>query len=1524
MTRHLLPFLLLLTSLLCLSMTEGHAQAGANDPNFNPTDLGFDYGQGASSVLYTTVLQPDGKILIGGALVTYNSTARRCIARLNADGSLDTGFNPGTGASNSVYAIALQPDGKIIIGGSFVMYNGTARNYIARLNTDGSLDTGFDPGSGANGYVRAIALQSDGKIIIGGEFTTYSGTGRNYIARLNADGSLDATFDPGSGANGTIQTMALQSDGKTLIGGDFTTYNGTGRNRIARLSADGSLDASFNPGTGANGTVFAITLQPDDKALIGGSFTTYNGTARKFIIRVNANGSLDATFNVGTGAGSIVYGITLQPDGKAIIGGFFTTYNSTARNYIARVNADGSLDTGFDPGSGGNNYIQSIALQTDGKAIIVGAFVTYNGTARNYITRVNADGTLETTFNQGSGANRTILATALQPDGKIIIGGQFNSYNTIARTRIARLNADGSLDATFDPGTGASADVSAITLQPDGKIIIGGTFTTYNGTTRNRIARLNADGSLDATFDPGSGANNLVGVITLQADGKIIIGGTFTTYNGTTRNRIVRLNADGSLDADFNLGTGANNGVTAIVLQSDGKMIIGGNFTTYNGTGRNRVARLNADGTLDTSFNLGTGANNPVNAIALQPDGKIVIGGAFISYNGVSQVRIARLNADGSPDTGFNPSSLGANNLVRTIVLQSDGKIIIGGEFTSYNDTGRNRIARLNTNGSLDTGFDPGTGASGIVYAIALQSNGKAIIGGQFVSYNGTGRNRVARVLGDVSSPPAGALKFDGANDNVLLSANGGAAFNFTSGEVTVEAMVYVGSTADQVIVHRWSTNQFSLEINDNKTTFVVSRSEDWSIGYIRASTTFPTNQWVHVAGVWDGTTISVYENGILKGSEAWSGTLTTSTDDLRIGARTDYPGGNLNGRLDEVRIWDKALCAAEIAERRSCELSGSETGLMAYYNFNNLTAAADENNAGQTVLTDEAGSNNGTLTNFALVGTTSNWTAQSSVVSGACSGTIDCNSINWTGASSTDWNTVGNWNTLTVPTASNSVVISSLPVNQPHVTLGPATPALCNNLTIASGATLTVDAGKALSVGGTVTNAGTILINANATGIGSLITLGTITGAGAFQMEQYLLGDGGATPNGVFQYVSSPVAGATSNTFNALGDNKLWSASEATQLYTAIEDDITPLNVGEGYVARVGANGVSTHSGTAFNTSTINISGLTRTGTTATNRGYNLIGNPYPSSVNWNNATKTNVEPTLWYRTHTSGDAMTVDTYNATSGFGTDNSYRGTDATGIVPPGQGFWVRVEDGETSGSVSFTNAMRSHGSQASIYKQAAEEGTVRLHLSNGSISDETIVYFNTDATDSYDDFDSQKMWMNELPQLYTNVGEDSLTINGLFSIETNTIVDLGYKAPAAGDHTITASSITLAEEVWLEDRLLNTFQHLNQNPVYAFATDAGNIGDRFALHFGMMAVGIGRDAINGVSTHVFAADGVVNVSVGNDITTGTITILDMAGRTVQTAAINGSRTAVATDLTTGIYLVRVETAQGTETHRVMLR
>jgi uncharacterized delta-60 repeat protein len=357
-------------------------------------------------------------------------------------------------------------------------------------------------------------------------------------------GSLDPGFDPGTGANNTVQAMALLPNGKILIGGHFTTYNGTPRNRIARLHADGSPDTGFNPGTGADGTVQAMALQPDGKILIVGNFLNYNGTSRNSIARLHANGSLDTGFSPGTGADGPVFAMALQPDGKIIIGGTFTGYNGTPRFSIARLNANGSLDTDFDPGSGANNSVRAMALNSDGKILIGGDFTSYDGTPRSRISQINANGSLDTGFDPGTGASSGVKAIALQPNGKIIIGGFFSTYNDMPRRYITRLNTDGSLDTDFETGMRANDYVLTMALQPDGKILIGGTITNYDGTSRNRIARLNADATLDTGFDPGMGANNLIQTLAQQPDGKILIGGNFTNYYGTPRNRIARVNGD--------------------------------------------------------------------------------------------------------------------------------------------------------------------------------------------------------------------------------------------------------------------------------------------------------------------------------------------------------------------------------------------------------------------------------------------------------------------------------------------------------------------------------------------------------------------------------------------------------------------------------------------------------------------------------------------------------------------------------------------------------------------------------------------------------------------------------------------------------------------------------------------------------------------------------------------------------------------------------------------------------------------
>lgn len=729
------------------------AQPGTVDVGFNSADIGYRNGDCANDAVRSIAFQPDGKILIGGFFTSYNGSPCNFIARLNADGSLDDSFNTGSGANQGVFSSIIQPDGKIVLGGIFNSFNGIACGHMVRLNPDGSVDASFNQGTGADNAVMASARQADGKIIIGGGFGSYNGTGRNHVARILTDGSLDTSFDPGSGTDGVVSAIALQTDGKILLGGIFNAFNGMPSKNIARINTDGSLDTSFQIGAGPDSYVATISIQQDGKLVVGGYFTSFNGTMANRIVRLDVDGTVDSTFNSGTGASNTVLTTTLQSDGKIIIGGEFLMYNGTSQARITRLNPDGSIDPFFNSGTGADYTVSSAAVQGDGRICIGGYFSSYNRTARNYFMRMHMDGSLDPSFNPGTGANAGVRSILLQSDGKAILSGEFTWCNGTVRHHIARIGTDGTLDSTFDQGTGANERIFTSALQPDGKIVVGGVFNAFNGMYASRIARLNADGTVDSTFNSGSGPNQAVQSVAIQDDGKILLGGAFHEFNGTNRNYIARLYEDGSIDSTFNPGTGANMWVSTIALQQDGKILIGGEFTSYAGTPCNHIARLNTDGSIDTTFNVGEGAEGGfVTAISVQPDGKIFIGGNFSSYNGTPHRLVTRLNPDGSLDGSFDPGIGMEGLMVRALSPTADGKVIVGGEFYSYAGTSRPNIVMLNSDGSLDLAFNPGSGPDDMVWAIASLPDGKILIGGDFVSCDGIGRNRFARLFGDIGT----------------------------------------------------------------------------------------------------------------------------------------------------------------------------------------------------------------------------------------------------------------------------------------------------------------------------------------------------------------------------------------------------------------------------------------------------------------------------------------------------------------------------------------------------------------------------------------------------------------------------------------------------------------------------------------------------------------------------------------------------------------------------------------------------
>lgn len=699
-------------------------------------DTTFDIGTGFTTTsinqgITEIVLQADGKIIVAGTFTAYNGIPCKDLVRLNSNGTLDTTFNIGTGFNNTINAISIQSDGKIFVCGAFTLFNNNTANYILKLNTDGTLDTTFD--SNTNLFDAAIidlAIQSDGKIIVVGNFTNYGGYPQNKVARLNPNGSLDYMFnDQGTGFVGTTNSVGIHTGGKIIIGGNFTSYNGVSKNHLIRLETDGTIDTTFNTGTvtGPSSAVTSVNIQSDGKIIILGSFLAYNNINRYKIARLNSSGTLDTSFNIEpifldtnlTSASylyspTISYGatsfisISIQPDGKMILAGLYQTSTFSGAN-IKRINSSGNFDATFNTTyvTGANGPINVIAVQNDGKIIIGGEFSEFNSYLSPGIVRLNVNGTIDSSFLSNFytkyGKVTTINDILIQPDGKILVIGFLYVDNLYTTKFYLRLNTDGTFDDTFVITTSSNFDIrNTISLQTDGKLLIGGS----TGVSP-KIKRLNSDGSLDSGFITGTSFNSGVYKIKLQSDGKILVGGGFSSYNGIAKSGIARLNSNGVFDTTF-AGTGATGRINAITLQNDGKILIGGAFTSYNGVAANSIIRLNNDGSKDNTFITSIVAN--VVSINIQPDGKIIIV-ADISTGSVNKSKIVRLNIDGTIDNSFNSyevmsegstnSSLPNNFVINNSLLDIDGKLLIGGDFTSYNTTGRNRIARLNAANAL-------------------------------------------------------------------------------------------------------------------------------------------------------------------------------------------------------------------------------------------------------------------------------------------------------------------------------------------------------------------------------------------------------------------------------------------------------------------------------------------------------------------------------------------------------------------------------------------------------------------------------------------------------------------------------------------------------------------------------------------------------------------------------------------------------------------------------------------------------
>ena len=752
---------------------------------------------GASDLASALVVQPDGKIVaVGYTGIGAGSNYNFALARYNSDGSLDTSFDGDGmvttdlfGNQDEAYALALQPDGKLVAAG-WASNGGSYDFALARYNPDGSLDTSFDgDGKVATNFTAidnayALVVQPDGKIVAAG----FAWDGVNYefaLARYNPNGSLDTSFDGDGklmtdffGNNDSISALVLQPDGK-LVAAGRADNGGTYDFALARYNPDGSLDTSFD-GDGKLTTDFsggvdsasALVLQPDGKLVAVGN--TRNGSVYDFVlVRYNPDGSLDASFDgdgmVTTNFGGLDFSsaLILQPDGNLVVAGYVsigTSYDFALARY------EGGRSSGnftYNP----NNqfewlatgevatdtftYVASDGVLTDTATVSI----TINGV--NDVPVANDDsGPGFTTDEDTTFTLASVLANDGDANNNTLFVDNFDAGVTAGLVTFVPPDPVGALDASFD-GDGrittnfiGGNDVAyALALQPDGKLVAagvaGGNFA---------LVRYNSDGGLDASFDGDGkvitdlGSNDIARALVMQPDGKIVVAGA--SGNGSNDDFVLaRYNPDGSLDASFDsdgwVTTDFLGGVDiayALALQPDGKLVAAGRANN-GGSYEFALARYNPDGSLDSSFD-GDGkltsnifsSDDTIYALVVQPDNKIVAAGSS-SYNLSYNFALARYNSDGSLDTSFDCDGkvttdfFGQTDTARALALQPDGKIVAAGY--AYGSNYDFALARYHPNGLLDTSFDGDGkvttaffGSDDFAYALTLQPDGDLVAAG--------------------------------------------------------------------------------------------------------------------------------------------------------------------------------------------------------------------------------------------------------------------------------------------------------------------------------------------------------------------------------------------------------------------------------------------------------------------------------------------------------------------------------------------------------------------------------------------------------------------------------------------------------------------------------------------------------------------------------------------------------------------------------------------------------------------------
>lgn len=805
---------------------------GSLDRRFNPEDFRRLAKYNTADHRFSGVVQlKNGRMLVAASLIPDEPSQKLIV--LDSLGLRDTTIDlsarlpPDTGGyETQINCLHVFPNGKILVGGWLRYYNGSPVKGLIRLNPDFSLDPTFQNNSITTGIIKQLKVQDDGKIIIAGYFSTVGGQPHKHIARLLANGQVDPSFTSGTGftiwpaESLTFNSIETLNNGKIVVGGVFDMYQDLSRENFIALNPDGSEDINF-PYEGKHLDGVTDIKKLKDGSLLVDSWNDFSPDVLglpvyRSLIKRKPSGSLDTSFKP-KGAFFTQYGqvssIVVLSSGNIFVTGNATIplHSPTEKGYgFAKIFPDGRADTSAYP-YGIDSYAFNVTKfvrvgNDDVVGISTGPNIS-NLTIRGPLFRMDSSGKIREKVFRHTGILPPVGYTNVSflevRDTSVIMAGRIYGYNSLyhyngtgeSGCTMARFNLKGQEDTSFVPKQShfwRSQNYSFIKrILPlgDTGYMVCGEFDRHGNVLGVRgIARIRKSGELDPLFPKDLIGNNMqIAWMEPVADGKILIGGSFTSYKGISRPGLARIYTNGELDLTF-VPPSNQGGVRYFGLQPDGKIVCSGNLGLW-GTGR-RIFRLNPDGTLDSSFaNAAWNSTSfDINNLIFDKQGRIYLAGQFDDYNGIQRGGILRLKPNGTLDSAYNPiNGPTGGTFIRDIMLQPDGKLVAlcyySSQFVTRSNVTRKICFRFFPDGSLDTSMN----ANGMFHPTEnynlgqlpqkVSKEGQLFVGGTFSRIEGVQRLGIAALHLNVYEQEETNRKlkgeiFIGLNNNCIREAN--------------------------------------------------------------------------------------------------------------------------------------------------------------------------------------------------------------------------------------------------------------------------------------------------------------------------------------------------------------------------------------------------------------------------------------------------------------------------------------------------------------------------------------------------------------------------------------------------------------------------------------------------------------------------------------------------------------------------------------------------------------------------------